>query len=456
MPPAQGASDPRWGDLAAAAGQAWLQQAPGDLANSWRNIRWVVPGTTMRYHRGFCIAGACQGTDYLVKYNDAAKQLEFLDNGAVSFVGRVQDDGSLRITGASLMGLLAAETVKLDRAAGILYSDKNEMKPVPPGRLAAVTRGFAGETTAAGGDALAPMPAPLAPAAPAAPFPASPGATAMPAPAPVPVPQAGLATASFAPAPGAPEIRWTLGKLDVVFADRADLVQVESVTQQGAAASAGLRPGDVVVQFDRVDIVAPAQLRRQAMQSAGKTVPVAVLRDGKRLETLLAVSPGPQLVGPCPAALGSPQQGVYRGACDGNLAHGQGELTTTTADGVRWQYTGAFVRGFAEGRGTLRSSSGAVYEGDWKAGMLEGRGSTIEPDGSRYLGDFAQGHRHGQGVLTAANGDRYDGRWSFGQLHGKVSTTPAGGARGTTAVWVNGQQARGRISPVLPGAANDF
>jgi hypothetical protein len=59
-------------------------------------------------------------------------------------------------------------------------------------------------------------------------------------------------------------------------------------------------------------------------------------------------------------------------------------------------------------------------------------------------------------VLTAANGDRYDGRWSFGQLHGKVSTTPAGGARGTTAVWVNGQQARGRISPVLPGAANDF
>jgi hypothetical protein len=140
----------RWGDLAAAAGKPWLHVAPGEVANVWRYPRWVVPGAVMRYHRGFCFAAQCQGTDYLVQYNAQAKQLEFLENGSVAYLGRIQEDGSVRLVGTGLVGVLTAETLKFDAAAGMLLSDKHELKPSSVAQLAAATRGLAGtETTVA-------------------------------------------------------------------------------------------------------------------------------------------------------------------------------------------------------------------------------------------------------------------------------------------------------------------
>lgn len=138
----------RWGDLAAAAGKAWLHVAPGEVASVWRHPRWVVPGAVLRYHRGFCIATQCQGTDYLVQYNEGAKHLEFYENGSLSYQGRVQEDGSVRITGTGLVGVLTAETLRFDAANGLLFSDKHELKAGTGAQLAAASRGLAGDPAA--------------------------------------------------------------------------------------------------------------------------------------------------------------------------------------------------------------------------------------------------------------------------------------------------------------------
>lgn len=160
----------RWGDLAAAAGHGWLHKVPGEVGNVWRDIRWVVPGALMRYHRGLCIAIRCQGTDYLVHYDERTGQLVFLDQGAPALNGRVQDDGSVRVAGSSLVGLLSGETLRFDAAAQTLFSDSHDLRPATGAQLAEATRGLAGDATAPAGTGTAvPASVPAAPApAPAA------------------------------------------------------------------------------------------------------------------------------------------------------------------------------------------------------------------------------------------------------------------------------------------------
>ncbi|MGO4394456.1 hypothetical protein AB4Z46_24165 [Variovorax sp. M-6] len=148
----------RWGDLALVAGKAWLQSVPGDVAAVWRDIRWIVPGAAMRYHRGFCVAQQCQGTVYLVRWDEKSGQLEFLDQGQASYIGRVQGDGSVRLAGTGLVGVFTAEALSFDRASTILYSDKHELKPVTAAQLAAATRGMAGNAADKGPAASAPAP----------------------------------------------------------------------------------------------------------------------------------------------------------------------------------------------------------------------------------------------------------------------------------------------------------
>lgn len=140
----------RWGDLATMAGQAWLHAAPGDVANVWRDARWIVPGAAMRYHRGFCLALKCQGTEYIVQYNAEAKQLEFRENGELKYTGRIQGDGAVRLVGTGIVGVLTAETLQFDAATSTLYSDKHQLKAATGAQLAEATRGFAGDAKDAG------------------------------------------------------------------------------------------------------------------------------------------------------------------------------------------------------------------------------------------------------------------------------------------------------------------
>jgi serine protease Do len=60
----------------------------------------------------------------------------------------------------------------------------------------------------------------------------------------------------------------------------ANGVVVENVG--GAAAIAGVRPGDVIVSFDRTPVKSPEQLRI-LVANAGKTVALLVLRDEAKL-----------------------------------------------------------------------------------------------------------------------------------------------------------------------------
>ena len=62
-------------------------------------------------------------------------------------------------------------------------------------------------------------------------------------------------------------------------------VAIEEVTPDSAAEKAGVKAGDVVVQFDGENVRSAAQLTRLVRETvAGRTVKMGVMRDGKRLD----------------------------------------------------------------------------------------------------------------------------------------------------------------------------
>ena len=62
-------------------------------------------------------------------------------------------------------------------------------------------------------------------------------------------------------------------------------VAVEQVTKDSAAEKAGVKAGDVVVQFDGENVRSAAQLMRLVRETvAGRTVKMVVMRDGKRMD----------------------------------------------------------------------------------------------------------------------------------------------------------------------------
>jgi hypothetical protein len=137
----------RWGDLAAAVGKYWLSAAPGEaakVANVWRTAHWIVPGAAMRYQRGFCVATRCSATDYVVHYNPEAKQLDFFDKDEKIYTSRIGEDGSVRLVGTGLVGVLTTETLKFDAATGTLHSEKHELRAVTAAQFAEATGGFTG------------------------------------------------------------------------------------------------------------------------------------------------------------------------------------------------------------------------------------------------------------------------------------------------------------------------
>lgn len=135
----------RWGDLAAVVGRYWLSAAPGEaakVASVWRTAQWIVPGAAMRYQRGFCVATRCSATDYVVHYNPEAKQLDFFDKDEKIYTSRIGEDGSVRLVGTGLVGVLTTETLKFDAAGGILHSEKHELRAATAAQFAEATGGF--------------------------------------------------------------------------------------------------------------------------------------------------------------------------------------------------------------------------------------------------------------------------------------------------------------------------
>ena len=90
-------------------------------------------------------------------------------------------------------------------------------------------------------------------------------------------------------------------------------VVVEQVTGASAAEKAGVKPGDVVVQFDGENVRSAVQFTRLVRETvAGRSVKMAVVRDGKRVELDVApaeakqVSSSASSAGPRPPAARSP------------------------------------------------------------------------------------------------------------------------------------------------------
>ena len=70
-------------------------------------------------------------------------------------------------------------------------------------------------------------------------------------------------------------------------------VAVEEVTKESAAEKAGVKAGDVVVQFDGENVRSAAQLTRLVRESvAGRPVKMAVVREGKRVDLDVAPAEG--------------------------------------------------------------------------------------------------------------------------------------------------------------------
>ncbi|TFZ07187.1 hypothetical protein EZ313_11435 [Ramlibacter henchirensis] len=77
----------------------------------------------------------------------------------MAYTGHVEGDGSLRLKGTGLLGVLTAETLRHDAAAGTMYANAHELKAGTPQQLTSATRGF---PQAAAALAQIPAPAPVA------------------------------------------------------------------------------------------------------------------------------------------------------------------------------------------------------------------------------------------------------------------------------------------------------
>ena len=70
-------------------------------------------------------------------------------------------------------------------------------------------------------------------------------------------------------------------------------------------------------------------------------------------------------------------------------------------------YTGGWIKDLRHGRGTLRLSTGFVFDGLWMDGQMEGRGICTYPDGSRFEGMWKGGRKEGRGTLVFPNSAVY-------------------------------------------------
>jgi serine protease Do len=84
------------------------------------------------------------------------------------------------------------------------------------------------------------------------------------------------------------------GELGVRIADaESGGVQVEEVQPNGAAEKAGLKRGDVIVEFDGERVRSGRQFARLVQETApGKTVKATIVRDGKRQDVQVTPSEG--------------------------------------------------------------------------------------------------------------------------------------------------------------------
>mmetsp|Transcript_80587 Transcript_80587/g.126933 ORF Transcript_80587/g.126933 Transcript_80587/m.126933 type:complete len:250 (-) Transcript_80587:48-797(-) len=128
---------------------------------------------------------------------------------------------------------------------------------------------------------------------------------------------------------------------------------------------------------------------------------------------------------------------TYRGQWEDDLQHGCGvEVMEGGA------YSGQFVWGKKQGKGTYEWPDKSRYEGDWhgnsihgfghyvaqdgrefvgawKNDVMHGFGRYMWPDGRVFSGQYVRDRKEGFGIFSWKDGKRFEGWWLQGKQHGQ-------------------------------------
>ena len=93
------------------------------------------------------------------------------------------------------------------------------------------------------------------------------------------------------------------------------------------------------------------------------------------------------------------------------------DICPTTAKGI--ERKGIFIDGLLAGQGTEKNySEGYTYSGQFVRGKWEGKGTLLWKDGTTYSGEFLNGQPHGQGTKAWFDSRSYSGSWRSGKMEG--------------------------------------
>ena len=108
------------------------------------------------------------------------------------------------------------------------------------------------------------------------------------------------------------------------------------------------------------------------------------------------------------------------------------------------------TQGEEEGRGTMVSATGDMYEGQWRAGKRHGHGKMTYATGDVYEGQYVEGKKHGHGKGTSAAGDQYDGQYAKGKKHGRGNYAWYATSYATITSYRQGSLGRSRATRIHP------
>ena len=107
---------------------------------------------------------------------------------------------------------------------------------------------------------------------------------------------------------------------------------------------------------------------------------------------------------------------TWSGTCSGGFADGQGTLKSSSSEG---EETGTLSNGKMHGRWVLRFASGQVEEGPFVDGKRDGSWVVRSVKGTVGEGLFVDGEMHGRWVYRYANGTVAEGPLVDGKPHGR-------------------------------------
>ena len=109
---------------------------------------------------------------------------------------------------------------------------------------------------------------------------------------------------------------------------------------------------------------------------------------------------------------------TYEGEIKNGKENGFGKLYYKDNTKGCIEFSGFFVDGKKEGKGTMLWKSGNKYVGEWKNNNMEGYGSFYYANGEKYEGERKNDYKEGQGTYYYSDGSKYVGEWKNDKKEG--------------------------------------